>query len=70
MPQEKFETLKIVGDFGAAGVAVATILKWLPSIAALLTIIWTAIRLYESVMGTPFSESRFARWIRKRAGAE
>lgn len=35
-------------DFGSAAIAVTTIVGWLPNIAALLTIIWTAIRIVES----------------------
>jgi chromate transport protein ChrA len=29
-------------------VAFATLVSWLPSIAALLTIVWTLIRIYET----------------------
>jgi len=29
-------------------VVVATIMNWLPAIAALFTIVWTAIRIYET----------------------
>jgi chromate transport protein ChrA len=49
---EKFQhieqTAKHVGDITAVGVTVATVVQWLPAAAALLTIIWTAIRIYET----------------------
>lgn len=35
-------------DMVAAGVVVATVLDYLPPIAAALTIIYTALRIYES----------------------
>tara|TARA_R110000824_G_C15062424_1_gene662559 strand:- start:271 stop:462 length:192 start_codon:yes stop_codon:yes gene_type:complete len=40
--------VKQVGDITAVGLTVATIFKWLPAMAALLTIIWTAVRIYET----------------------
>lgn len=39
---------KHVIDALAITTTVATIVQWLPSIAALLTVIWTAIRIYET----------------------
>lgn len=42
------EGLKPAGDIISIGVAVATFVSWLPSIAALLTIVWTCIRIYET----------------------
>ena len=36
------------GDAVSLGVVVATIAEWLPAVAALLTVIWTAIRIYET----------------------
>lgn len=37
-----------VGDAISLGVVVATIAEWLPAVAALLTVVWTAIRIYET----------------------
>lgn len=34
-------------DWLSLGTALATFLKWLPAIAALMSIIWTGIRIYE-----------------------
>lgn len=35
-------------DGAAVGVTIATLAGWLPAIAALFTIIWTGIRIYET----------------------
>ena len=45
---DALEGLKPAGDILSIGVVVATLASWLPSIAALLTIIWTLIRIYET----------------------
>lgn len=42
------ETTKHVADGGAALIAIGTLAQVLPSIAALLTILWLAIRIWES----------------------
>jgi chromate transport protein ChrA len=42
------ETMKPAGDILSIGVVLATLASWLPSIAALFTIIWTVIRIYET----------------------
>lgn len=36
------------GDAVSLGVVVATVAEWLPALAALLTIVWTAIRIWET----------------------
>lgn len=40
--------LKWAIDGLSVGTAIATIAGWLPNIAALFTIVWTAVRIYES----------------------
>ena len=45
---DMIEGLKPAGDIISFGVAFATLVSWLPSIAALLTIVWTLIRIYET----------------------
>lgn len=40
--------MKTAGDALSLGVLIAAIVQWLPAVASLLTIIWTAIRIYES----------------------
>jgi hypothetical protein len=42
------EQLKQVGDVVSVGTVVATIAGWLPAVAALVTIIWTGIRIIET----------------------
>lgn len=42
------EHVKAVFDGLSIGTALATLASWLPPIASLLTVIWMAIRIYES----------------------
>ena len=42
------ETTRHVGDAVSLMVVIATCAEWLPSVAALLTIFWTTIRIYET----------------------
>jgi hypothetical protein len=37
-----------MGDLVSVGVTMATIANWLPAIAALMTIVWTLIRIWET----------------------
>lgn len=48
MTTENIEHAKSLGDVVSVSVAVGTLVQILPSIAAALTIIWTAIRIYET----------------------
>ena len=41
------EPLKIIGDFGAGGITVASLLGYLPAIAALVSIIYGVLRIWE-----------------------
>lgn len=41
-------TAKHAADGLAVFTTVATLAQWLPAVAALFTIIWTAIRIYET----------------------
>lgn len=43
------DTLNNVGDAVAGTVALATLFKWLPAVAAILSIIWTGIRIWEYI---------------------
>jgi hypothetical protein len=45
---QSHETIKHVGDALSISVVVATVAAWLPAIAALLSILWTGIRIYET----------------------
>lgn len=42
------ETARQIGDAVSVGVVVATIVDLLPVVAALLSIVWTAIRIWET----------------------
>lgn len=41
------EPVKTAIDIAAGANAALALMQWLPPLAALLTIIWTAIRIYE-----------------------
>lgn len=45
---EDFETAAKVVDVLSVGVVVGTVAQWLPSLAALLTIVWTTFRIWET----------------------
>lgn len=45
---ELADLFKHIGDALSLGVVVGTLVQILPAIAAFFTIIWTAIRIYES----------------------
>jgi len=49
------EPTKLVMDAASAGIAIGALIDLLPSIAALLTIIWTLIRITES--------DAYQRWV-------
>ncbi len=42
------EHLKTLGDALSVGTVIATLAAWLPPLAALFTIVWTGIRIYET----------------------
>jgi hypothetical protein len=48
MNETNFDKIKDVGDGVAVFVTVGTIASFLPAIAALFTIFWTGLRIYES----------------------
>lgn len=48
--------VRTLGDLAALGVTVGTILEILPYLAALLSIIWTVMRITEMMTGKPFSQ--------------
>jgi hypothetical protein len=48
MDQHTQETVKVIGDTLSVFTVVGTLVNMLPSIAALFTIVWTALRIYES----------------------
>lgn len=62
MKHETVEDLKNVGDLVSVFTVVGALIEVLPSIAALFTIVWTGLRIYESdtVQG----------WVKKRKDKE
>lgn len=44
------EPVKTAIDITSIGVLVATVAQWLPAVAALLTVIWGALRVYGEVL--------------------
>lgn len=42
------EHIKTAADVGSIGTVLATLAGWLPQIAALASLVWTAIRIYET----------------------
>lgn len=48
MRHEVSDVAKQIGDWTSAGVTVAVVLSWLPTVASILTVIWFAIRIAES----------------------
>ena len=54
------EQLKHLGDALSIGTVLATIAGWLPAVAALVTIVWTGIRIWET--------KTVQSWINRRKG--
>ena len=44
------DSLKHGGDGGAVVVAVGTFMSYLPNVAALLSVVWLSLRIYETVL--------------------
>jgi hypothetical protein len=42
------EHSKTVADLASVSVVIATLASWLPAVAALISIVWTLIRIYET----------------------
>jgi FtsH-binding integral membrane protein len=42
------EGAKLAGDILSVATVLGTLAQWLPAIAALFTVIWTGIRIYET----------------------
>jgi hypothetical protein len=45
---DQHDTAKHVADALSIVTVLGTLMQWLPSVAALFTIIWTTIRIYET----------------------
>jgi hypothetical protein len=42
------EGAKLTGDILSVATVLGTLAQWLPAIAALFTVVWTGIRIYET----------------------
>lgn len=51
------ETFKHIGDAVSFSVVLGTLAAWLPAIAALFSIVWTGVRIYET--------NTVQRWLKK-----
>lgn len=61
-PHEVQQQIVNTGDVAAVGVTVGALAGWLPAIAAIFTIVWTGIRIYE----TKTMQSLIARFRNKK----
>ena len=52
------DNIKHVTDVAAITTVVGTLTAWLPPIAALLSIVWTLLRIWEMFTGKTISERR------------
>lgn len=59
MHESTAHTVKTVADGASIGIVIGTIAGWLPAVAALVTIIWTSIRIIETE-----TFRRFWGWVR------
>jgi hypothetical protein len=55
MTTSTHDTVKHVIDGVSIMTTVGAVMNWLPAIAALLSIIWTALRIVEIIFGREFS---------------
>jgi len=48
---------KVIVDASSIAVVAGTLIDWLPAVAALASLVWTTIRIYET--------ETFQKWMRK-----
>jgi hypothetical protein len=60
------DMIKTGGDVVAAGFTIGVLAAILPPMAALFTLIWTGMRIYEGLTGQPFSQSPLAKMLTGR----
>jgi len=58
MNDEAIQTAKGATDAISISIAVGTVVQWLPALAAVFTILWTGIRIYET--------KTVQRWLKKK----
>ena len=57
------QIIKHAGDATAYGTVVATLIGWLPAIAALFTILWLSMQMVEKLAGKPLHELVKCAWV-------
>ena len=60
------DTLKHVADVAAVSITAATLMQWLPPIAAGLTIIWVVIQILDYLLVKRRIPQCLWEWFRKR----
>lgn len=60
------QQIRLVADVTAAGGIVASLMSWLPPVAAALGCIWYLLLFYEKVSGKQFHLTRLGQWLRDR----
>jgi len=60
------QIVKSAGDVTAYGTAVATLVGWLPHIAALFSVLWLGMQMLEKITGKPFHELVRCVWRKLR----
>lgn len=54
------QPVKSVMDIAALGTFIATVAQWLPSVAALFTVIWGALRCYDAYLDIQTKRTKLA----------
>lgn len=54
--------VRITGDVIAGGIAFATILQWLPPIAAIASIVWCGMQMWDHRLGRLW-RAKLRRWL-------
>ncbi len=56
--QQVMESAKYGADGGAVALAVASFLSYLPNVAAVLSVVWLTLRIYETVLNLKDRKAR------------
>lgn len=59
IPENLSDPAKHAVDALAGMTIIATLLQWMPSIAAVLAVVWTAMRIYESYQNIRLNSHRW-----------
>jgi hypothetical protein len=63
---DKEHAVRNVGDAISAAGVVGTLIKVLPAIAAVVSLVWTVMRIVEMLTGKPFHLTRLGRWLGRK----